>query len=385
MNAHAYVSTNDVDPAQPHQREVRELIDGATAIARGALAAGCDFFAGYPITPATPILLAMMREMPKIERTYGVRGIAMQGEDEISSIGMCLGAAATGRRALTATSGPGMSLYSENIGLAIMAELPLVIVDVQRLGPSTGGATSISQGDVQFVRWGTGGGYPLIVLAPSSIVECATLTLEAFALAAQFRAPVVVLTDKELNLTRATVDLSELVAIEAQQLPAPSEAPWQLGSGKVTRFTGSTHDERQMITKDPAKIEALNRRLLTKYDDHRDMLERVLLDIDPATGTGDETLLVSYGTAAGAVRAAVKLARGQDKRVSSAIVQSLWPIPEGRLRRAVETVSRVVVIELNPGLYVREMRALFPNHEVVSLARVDGQLITPEEVVAACL
>ncbi len=385
MNAHAYVSTNDVDPAQPHRREVRELIDGATAIVRGALAAGCDFYAGYPITPATPILLAMMREMPKIERTHGARGIAMQGEDEISSIGMCLGAAATGRRALTATSGPGMSLYSENIGLAIVAELPLVIVDVQRLGPSTGGATSIGQGDVQFVRWGTGGGYPLIVLAPSTIAECATLTMEAFRLAAQFRAPVVVLTDKELNLTRATVDLSEFAALEAQGAPAPPVAPWRLGSGEVVRFTGSTHDEYKMMTKDPVKIEALNRRLLSKYDAHRQALERVTLDLDVACGVGSGTLLISYGTAAGAVRAAVKLARGQGRCVSSAFVLSLWPVPEGQLHHAAKAASRIVVVELNPGLYAREVRSLFPDREVVSLSRVDGQLITPEEVVAACL
>ena len=383
MNAHAYVPANDVGPAQPHQREVRELIDGATAIVRGALAAGCDFYAGYPITPATSILLAMMREMPKVERTDGVRGIAVQGEDEISSIGMCLGAAAAGRRAMTATSGPGISLYSENIGLAIMAELPLVIVDVQRLGPSTGGATSTGQGDVQFVRWGTGGGYPLIVLAPSTIAECATLTMEAFALAAKFCAPVVVLTDKELNLTRATVDLSELAALEALGTPVPSVAPGQLGSGEVVRFTGSTHDERKMMTKDPVKIDALNRRLLTKYDAHRQALERVQLDIDPAAGTGDGTLLVSHGTAAGAVRAAVKLARDRGQCVSSAVVQSLWPVPEGRLRLAAETASRIVVVELNPGLYAREVRCLFPNREVVSLSRVDGQLITPEQVVAA--
>ena len=159
----------DLDVSRPQPASLgsapgtRELIDGATAIVRGAIAAGCDFFAGYPITPATPILLKMMSELPK------TGGLAIQGEDEIASIGMCIGAAAAGRRALTATSGPGMSLYSENIGLALMAELPLVIVDVQRLGPCTGGATTIGQGDVQFVRWGTGGGYPIIVLAPSTM------------------------------------------------------------------------------------------------------------------------------------------------------------------------------------------------------------------------
>ena len=162
---------------------MREFIDGNTAIARGALAAGCDFFAGYPITPATPILLTMMRELPKIN------GVAVQGEDEIASLGFCIGAALAGRRAFTATSGPGISLYSENIGLAIMGEVPLVIVDVQRMGPATGGATTAAQGDVQFIRWGTSGGYPIIALCPSTVADCYTLTMYAFDLAERFRCP----------------------------------------------------------------------------------------------------------------------------------------------------------------------------------------------------
>ncbi|MGD2114710.1 MAG: pyruvate flavodoxin/ferredoxin oxidoreductase, partial [Acidobacteriota bacterium] len=153
---------------------MRELTDGSTAIVRGALAAGCSFFAGYPITPASSILMAMLSELPK------AGGVAIQGEDEIASLGMCIGAAMGGARAMTATSGPGISLYSENVGLALQGEVPLVIVDVQRLGPGTGGATTVSQGDVQFVRWGTAGGYPVIVLAPSSIPECYALTMKAF-------------------------------------------------------------------------------------------------------------------------------------------------------------------------------------------------------------
>ena len=177
------VSTASSPPA-------RELIDGATAIVRGALDAGCDFFAGYPITPASPILMAMMREMP------ARGGVAIQAEDEIASIGMCIGAAMGGAHALTATSGPGMSLYSENLGLAIMGEVPLVVVDVQRLGPATGGATTVGQGDVQFVRWGTSGGFPVIALAPSSVAESYALTRRAFELAERFRCPVILLTDK---------------------------------------------------------------------------------------------------------------------------------------------------------------------------------------------
>ncbi len=180
---------------------MREFIDGATAIARGAMDAGCTFFAGYPISPATPILLHMIRELPK------VGGVAIQAEDEIASISMCIAAAMTGARAFTATSGPGISLYSENIGLAIMGEVPLVIADVQRMGPATGGATTPAQGDVQFVRWGMSGGYPIIALAPGTVPECYSLTRRAFDLAERFRCPVFLLTDKELFQALTTVDV----------------------------------------------------------------------------------------------------------------------------------------------------------------------------------
>ncbi len=354
---------------------MRELIDGATAVVWGALAAGCDFFAGYPITPATPILLQMVREMP------AVRGVAVQGEDEISAIGMCIGAAASGCSAMTATSGPGLSLFSENIGLAIMAQLPLVIVDVQRLGPATGGATTIGQGDVQFARWGTGGGYPLIVLAPSTTVECATLTVEAFALARCFRCPVIVLSDKALNLTQVTVTMPELPKrCSDREAPAiPLLVPF--GSGRVVRFTGSTHDARAMITKDPEVVEALNRGMLAKIEDHRQDLERVRLDLQP----GAQTLLISFGTSAGAMEVALGLARDQGQRVSGAVVQSLWPVPEIHLSTAAEGVRRLVVGELNPGLYAREIRCRFPDKEVVSLTRIDGRLITPEAYLDAVL
>ena len=188
----------------------REFTDGATAIVRGALAAGCDFFAGYPITPASPILMMMLRDLP------ARGGIGMQGEDEIASIGMCIGASMTGARAMTATAGPGISLYSENIGMAVMGEVPLVIVDVQRLGPSTGAATTTAQGDVQFVRWGTAGGFPIIALCPSTVAECYTLTMKAFDLAERFRCPVFLMADKELALTMRSVDPADYEQIEVR-------------------------------------------------------------------------------------------------------------------------------------------------------------------------
>jgi 2-oxoglutarate ferredoxin oxidoreductase subunit alpha len=354
---------------------LRELITGATAVVRGALAAGCDFFAGYPITPATPILLQMLQELPKCG------GIAIQGEDEIASIGMCIGAAAAGRRAMTASSGPGMSLYSESIGLALMMELPLVIVDVQRLGPATGGATTVGQGDVQFARWVTAGGYPLIVLAPATTVECGILTVEAFALAERFRCPVILLTDKELNLTQMTVDWPELRASGVVSALPEAAPPAALGGDAVERYTGSSHDEKQLITKDPVALERLNRRLIAKIEAHRAELEHGRLDLQP----GARTFLISYGTTAGAMEAGAQLARAQGRCVSTAVVQSLWPVPERLLDQAAKGTERIVVGELNPGLYVREIRSLFADRDVVSLSRIDGELITPEMFAEACL
>lgn len=356
---------------------LRELITGAMAVVRGALVAGCGFFAGYPITPATPILLHMLQEMPK------VGGIAVQGEDEISSIGMCLGAAAAGLRAMTATSGPGISLFSENVGLAIMAELPLVIVDVQRLGPATGGATTVAQGDVQFVRWGTGGGYPLIVLAPDSVEACLNLTVEAFHLAHRFRCPVVLLTDKEMILDRTTVELDDNGMEKVSQPCATAlgvEPLVPFGGDTPVRFTGSTHDLQAMITKEPEVVRALNRRLLAKIEDHRVELSRALLDLQP----GARTLIVGYGVTARAVRTAVQQARDAGYRVSGAVVQSLWPAPRDALRRAAAEVERVLVAELNPGLYTREIQRILPHVEVIGVHRLDGQLVASDVLVAAC-
>jgi 2-oxoglutarate ferredoxin oxidoreductase subunit alpha len=366
---------------------VREYVDGSTAIVRGALDAGCTFFAGYPITPASPILMAMMSEMPR------AGGVAIQGEDEIASIGMCIGAVMAGARAMTATSGPGISLYSENIGLAVMGEIPLVIVDVQRLGPATGGATTVGQGDVQFVRWGTSGGFPVIALAPSSIPECYTLTMRAFDLAERFRCPVFVLTDKELNLTMNTVEVGDYrpAAVRARPTPTDETHPyhyrpagevgplWTYGADRLVRFTGSTHNEDAFITKHGPTVAALNAHLTAKVEDHLEEIEMVEVDAQE----GAATLVVSYGITAGAVREAVRQARAAGRRLSAATVKSLWPVPVGALRAALEGVERVVVAELNQGQYRREVELVAEGRTVAGLNRVDGALITPEQVLEA--
>jgi 2-oxoglutarate ferredoxin oxidoreductase subunit alpha len=368
---------------------MREFTDGSTAIVRGALAAGCTFFAGYPITPASPILMAMMRALPK------VGGVAIQAEDELAAIGMCIGAAMSGARAFTATSGPGISLYSENIGLAIMGEVPLVIVDVQRQGPSTGGSTTVGQGDVQFLRWGTGGGYPIIALAPSSIPECYSLTMKAFDLAERFRCPVFLLTDKELNLTMNTVDVDQYQDLPVQERktyraedgregvfapyryhPPDAVPPMaHFGEDVVVRFTGSTHDERAFITKHPPTVDALNRHLAAKIEEHLDEIETVRADLEP----GARTLLISYGMTARAMCEGVQRARGQGKRVSALTIQSLWPVPETAIQSALEGVERIVVAELNLGQYRREIERIGGDLEILGLNRVDGELISPEQ------
>lgn len=365
---------------------MREYLDGNAAIVRGALAAGCSFFAGYPITPASGILMAMMRDLP------ARGGIAIQGEDEIASIGMCIGAAVTGARAMTATSGPGISLYSENIGLAVMGEVPLVIVDVQRLGPATGGATTVGQADVQFVRWGTSGGYPIIALAPSNVTECYTLTARAFDLAERFRCPVFVLTDKEVAMTLATVEADALgpVAVRERALatagaPYAFEPPGDVpsmrafGVGEPIRFTGSTHDTSARITKHAPTVAALNRHLAAKIEDHRDEIELVAADLQP----GARTLVVAYGVTAGAALSAVERARASGTATSSLVVHSLWPVPESALASALEGIERVVVPELNLGQYRREIERVAGGREVVGVNRVDGELIGVEEITEA--
>jgi 2-oxoglutarate ferredoxin oxidoreductase subunit alpha len=373
---------------------MREFIDGNTAIARGALDAGCDFFAGYPITPATPILLAMMRELPKAS------GVAVQGEDEIASLGFCIGAALAGRRAFTATSGPGISLYSENVGLAIMGEVPLVIVDVQRMGPATGGATTAAQGDLQFIRWGTSGGYPVIVLCPATVADCYVLTMRAFDLAERFRCPVFVLTDKEVVSTMDTVDASEFALVDVRErviaepeclfqpcdYPQPdSNVPMSpYGGPHLLRFTTSTHDERGYLTKSPSKVERLNRHLIDKIALHQDEIDLIREDRQEEA----QVLFVSYGITARAVQEAVSEARASGHRVSSLTLLSLWPVPEDAIREAAAGMSRIVVAELNEGQLRREVERLVcmppaggprPT-QVLGVHRLDGELITPRQI-----
>ncbi|MHC4898575.1 MAG: 2-oxoacid:acceptor oxidoreductase subunit alpha [Planctomycetota bacterium] len=364
-----------------------EFIDGNEAVARGALCAGCSFFAGYPITPASSILHAMLERLPP------VGGVGIQAEDEIASMGLCIGAAMAGARAMTATSGPGMSLYSENLGLAIMGETPLVIVNVQRQGPATGSATKGADGDIQFTRWGTSGGLPIIALSPASVAEAYELTYLAFQLAERYRTPVVVLSNKEIGLTRERVDLdaielppfeprSEASADEAylpHRFDAPEDVPPMspFGGRHVVRYTTSTHDETGYLTTDPAAIQ----RMVEHYDAKISRATRDLSLVRQDFQEGADMLYISYGVTSRSVDVAVREIRAAGRKVSSLVLQTLWPVPEKMICDAMAGVRKVVVPEMNLGQYRLEIERLAPaGVEVTGVNKMDSTLLSPAEI-----
>jgi 2-oxoglutarate ferredoxin oxidoreductase subunit alpha len=362
------------------------FIEGNEAVALGAMAAGCRFFAGYPITPATTIYNAMLKYLPP------EGGVCLQGEDEIASIGYCLGASMAGHKVLTATSGPGISLYSEQISFAIGSEIPIVIVNVQRLGPSTGSATKGADGDVQFMRWGSSSGLPVIVLAPVDAADCYRLTVHAFNLAEQYRCPVFVASNKEIAMTRESVDLDAILlpAIidrkaanrEKPFLPfvtegddiAPDFLP--LGDSTLVRQTSSTHGINGYITVDPDEINAFQQRLEKKLTAHVDDFTFFDQDLDPQA----DTLLVAYGVTARAARVAVAASRNAGRPVSLLTPKTLWPVPERLIVDMAAPYDRVVVVEMNTGQYVREIRRLLPGKTIDFYGQMNGNLLKPEQI-----
>lgn len=367
---------------------MREFLTGNEAVVCGALRAGCNFFAGYPITPASSILQGFIKSFSD------GGGTAIETEDEMAAIGQCIGAAMAGAKALTATSGPGLSLYSENIGLAQMGEVPLVIVDCQRMGPATGGATATGEGDVVFARHVTSGGYPLPVLAVTDAASAYRLTYRAFNLAEAFRTPVIVLSSKDIGLTRQTVDF-ESIALEPvrHRTLAPADRPFlpfdfaalddtpafaPIGDSRQTRFTGSIHDERGMLT---IKRDVIHRKLThlrDKIEWHVDDFEDVAVDAQAEA----DTLIISYGLADGAARQAVRQLRSKGQCVSHLTLYSLWPMPLGAVARAMSTeIRRIIVPEHNIGLYVEELRRVIHGAEIESLSRYDGGMISPQMIV----
>lgn len=364
-----------------------EFLDGNEAVARAAMHAKCNFFAGYPITPSSTILQYMLDMLPR------AGGIAIQAEDEIASLGMCIGASMAGSKVLTATSGPGISLYSENIGLAIMGETPLVIVNVQRQGPATGSATKGAEGDVQFTRWATSGGLPVIVLSPATVAETYALTYRAFNLAERFRVPVFLLTNMEIGLTRESVDLDAIdlpplverrkADPEQAYLPhdfkKPSEVPAisDFGAEPIARFTTSTHDKAAYLTASPVVIQEMIDHYTAKVEAAADDIAFVKDDLQEKA----EILVLSYGVVSRSAAAAVRAARAKGVKVSGLTLQTLFPVPETAIRRALRGIKKVIVPEMNMGQYRLEVERLVPDGaEVVGVNKMDTTLISPAEI-----
>jgi 2-oxoglutarate ferredoxin oxidoreductase subunit alpha len=362
------------------------LMEGNEAMAWGAVDAGCRFFAGYPITPATTIFNSMLKLLPPLG------GICLQGEDEIASIGYCLGASMGGLKAMTATSGPGISLYSEHISFAIGSEIPIVIVDVQRLGPSTGSATRGADGDIQFLRWGNSGGLPVIVLAPVDVRDCYFLTIKAFNLAEEFRCPVLIASNKEIAMTRENVDIGAVdlpKIIERTSPPAgkpfiPFEASLEnqipfflpIGGDVIVRQTSSTHGADGYITTDFDEIARVQGRLKTKLTSKvkRFSFCESYLEKD------SDTLLLTYGITGRAARDVYQMFKSSGNPISLLILKTLWPVPEELIKEKAEHVQRVVVVEMNLGQYVREIERILPNKIVNFLGQMDGRLISPNQI-----
>jgi 2-oxoglutarate ferredoxin oxidoreductase subunit alpha len=293
---------------------------------------------------------------------------------------------------MTATSGPGISLYSEHISFAIGSEIPLVIVNVQRLGPSTGSATRAADGDVQFMRWSNTGGLPAIVLAPVNAADCYTLTIEAFNLSERFRCPVFVASNKEIGLTRESLDFTALEKPELiERTAAPggepflpfrpktdSEVPYfmPIGGERLSRQTSSTHGENGYITTVPAEIAAQIERLDRKLVSSVDSYSFHVADLDD----GAATLVLAYGVSARAARQAVREVRDQGRAVSLVILKTLWPVPEALIRQMARGHGRVLVVEMNLGLYTREIQRVLGGHQVEHVGRMDGVLIKPAKI-----
>ncbi len=360
------------------------FMEGNEALARGAIAAGCNFFAGYPITPATTIFNNMLKMLPP------KGGVCVQGEDEIASMGYCIGAAMAGKKALTATSGPGISLYSEQISFAIGSEIPMVIADVQRLGPSTGSATRGADSDIQFLRWGSTSGVPVIVLVPKDALDCYVLAVHAFNYAEEFRCPVFIASNKEIGMTKESFDLDSVtlpplferqlfsgdnyIPFEAKPDKAPPFLP--IGGKTLVRQTSSTHGPDGYITIDPEVIAQNQERLRNKIHSARDRITLFEEDIKK----NSDTLVISYGITSRSVEEAAKILETKGKPVSTLSLKTLWPVPEALLLEKGKQFKRIIVIEMNLGQYINEIKRVLCDKKVEFYGQMNGVLITPAKI-----
>jgi len=363
------------------------LMQGNEAVVEGALIAGCRFFAGYPITPATEISEVMSVKLPQVDGTF------IQMEDEIASMGAIIGASLAGVKSMTATSGPGFSLMQENLGFACMAEVPCVVVDVMRGGPSTGIPTYPSQGDVMQARWGTHGDHPIIVLAPSTVRECFDLTVKAFNFSEKYRTPVTVVFDEVVGHMREKLTLPRPKEVEVIDRIKPTMPPeWYIpyedtpqgvppmasfGSGYRFHVTGLTHDIRGFPTLRPDEVGPFMDRIHRKITLGQPEIQMgEFLQLEDA-----DIAVIAYGSVARSARRAVMDARERGIKAGLLKLMTLWPFMRAAVEKVIQTAKVLIIPELNMGQISREVKRVNEGNAMVNtINRVDGLMITPAQI-----
>lgn len=366
------------------------LMQGNEACVEGALKAGMRFYAGYPITPSTEIAEISSEKLPKIGGKF------IQMEDEIAGISATIGAALTGVKSMTATSGPGFSLKQEGIGYAVITEIPCVIVNVQRGGPSTGLPTAPAQADIMQARWGTHGDHSIIALYPSTVREIYDTTIRAFNLAEKYRTPVILLLDEVIGHMREKIEIFEDEDIEIIDRKKPTSSPQEykaykvlegdivpemaaFGEGYRFHVTGLVHNETGFPSGNEKVAEKLINRLISKIEDNRDDIvevENYLLD-------DADTAIVAFGATARSAKSAIDALREEGYKVGLFRPITIWPSPEKELIELSEKVKRIIVVEMNAGQYFLEVdRVAGKKVNIEKYGRVNGELITPEEIIS---
>ena len=362
------------------------FIQGNEACAKGAIAAGCRFFAGYPITPSTEVAETLARELPKVGGSF------VQMEDEIASAGAIIGGSWGGTKSMTATSGPGISLMQENIGYAFMSETPIVIVDVQRGSPSTAQPTMTSQSDMMQARWGSHGDYEPIALAPSSVQEFFFFSFKAFNLAEEFRVPVFVMADEIVGHMREKITVEDDIEIVPRKRPEKSDdyLPFEntengtnpmpaFGDGFNIHVTGLTHDERGYPdTNNPETHQKLVQRICDKILNNKDKI----CSVKSQNCEDADMIIVSYGSPVRSVGEAVTKAREDGLKVGYIKIDTPWPFPDEQLLELASNAKDVLVVEMNLGqMYYEVDRVLGKGADVHLMGVIGGVMPTPDEIV----
>ena len=373
----------------PRKKKNYRLLQGNEAVAEAAILGGVRFFGGYPITPATEIAEILSDRLPE------VGGKFIQMEDEIGSIASIIGASIGGVKSMTSTSGPGFSLMQENLGFACITETPIVIVNVMRGGPSTGLPTSPAQGDVMQARWGTHGDHPIIVLSPSSVKDAFDLTIKAINFSEKYRNPVILLMDEVIAHMRARValpDPEDIVCVDRIKPNMPPEwyIPFEdnltgvppmasFGEGYRYHITGLVHDQKGFPTSKPKEVDDFLRRLFRKIENGFQEICMVkyhfMEDADYA--------IVSYGSVTLSSLSAIEILREKGVKAGLLELKTLWPFPRFAIEKILPTVKSILIPEMNMGQIYREIKRVTSSVEVRKLSKINGNLITPDEIVKA--